>query len=136
MEKNIVNFIQKYYSIEINGNKQIFLRDIFEDDSETYSIEITDKVEFIWGRAKSVTGVDLQNKEYTYIQKIIKEVFRSKQSMDFYEFMLNEIREVERINQHKGLVIPLKEIKYEFPNLYGDNLGKIISENNKKNNAS
>ena len=112
MEKNIVNFIQKYYSIEINGNKQIFLRDIFEDDSETYSIEITDKVEFIWGRAKSVTGVDLQNKEYTYIQKIIKEVFRSKQSMDFYEFMLNEIREVERINQHKGLVIPLKEIKY------------------------
>lgn len=133
MERNIINFIQKYYSIEINGNKQIFLRDIFEDDSDTYPIKISDNVQFIWGRAKKVTGMDLLNKEFIHIQKIIREVFRSKQSIDFYEFMLCEIGEIEQKDKHKGLIIPLKDIKHEFPNLYGDNVNEIISENKKKN---
>ena len=62
-------------------------------------------------------------------QKIIREVFRSKQSIDFYNFMVNEIHEQE---EWEGLVIPLKDLKHEFPNLYGDNINGIILENIKK----
>ena len=74
MEKNIIDFIQRYYTFEISENKKIYLRDIFEDNSEEHIFDITSKVKFIWGRAKQVTGVDLRNKEYTHIQKIIREI--------------------------------------------------------------
>ena len=126
MEKNVINFIQRYYTFEINSSKEIFLRDVFEDNTETHTVDINSRVKFVWGRAKNVTGVDLRNKEFTHIQKIIREVFRSKQSIDFYNFMVNEIHEQE---EWGGIVIPLKDLQCEFPNLYGNNLGKIITEN-------
>lgn len=137
METNIVNFIKKYYTLEVNGDKEIFLRDIFEDNEEiSLSVDINSKVKFIWGRAKNITGVDLRNKEYTHIQKIIREIFRSKQSLDFYKFMINEIRDIEFGKGNKGLVIPLKDVQHEFPNLYGDNVIKIIAENKKNDGIS
>ena len=40
--------------------------------------------------------------------------------------MINEMYEHE---EWGGLVIPLKDLQCEFPNLYGDNLGKIMTEN-------
>jgi hypothetical protein len=43
--------------------------------------------------------------------------------------MVNEIHEQE---EWEGLVIPLKDLKHEFPNLYGDNINGIILENIKK----
>ena len=133
MEKNIIDYIQRYYTFEISENKKIYLRDIFEDNSEEHIFDITSKVKFIWGRAKQVTGVDLRNKEYTHIQKIIREIFRSNQSIDFYSFMVDEIRETETEKYSKGLAIPLKDLKHEFPFLYGDKVNNIISENTKKN---
>ena len=129
IEKNVINFIQRYYTFEIKGNKEIYLRDVFEDNVETHTVDINSRVKFVWGRAKNVTGVDLRNKEFTHIQKIIREVFRSKQSIDFYNFMVNEIHEQE---EWEGLVIPLNDLKHEFPNLYGDNINGIILENIKK----
>lgn len=129
MEKNVINFIQRYYTFEINSSKEIFLRDVFEDNIETHTVDINSRVKFVWGRAKSVTGVDLRNKEFTHIQKIIREVFRSKQSVDFYNFMVNEIHEQE---EGGGVIIPLKDLQYEFPNLYGNNVNNIILENTKK----
>ena len=40
MEKNVINFIQRYYTFEINGSKEIFLRDVFEDNTETHTVDI------------------------------------------------------------------------------------------------
>lgn len=129
MEKNIIDFIQRFYVIESNHKNELFIRDIFEDSTENYLIEITPKVKFIWGKAQNITGVNLWNKEYTYIQKIIREVFRSKQSISFYKFIIDE----SHYSNYKGVTIPLKMIKDEFPNLYGEKLEKIITENTKKN---
>ena len=47
--------------------------------------------------------------------------------------MVDEIRETETEKYSKGLAIPLKDLKHEFPFLYGDKVNNIISENTKKN---
>ena len=36
--------------------------------------------------------------------------------------MIDEIRETETEKYSKGLAIPLKDLKHEFPFLYGDKL--------------
>ena len=84
------------------------------------TIDITSKVSFQWGKAQVITGVNLYSKEYIHTQKIIKEVFRDKQSMNFYTFLINE---------SENITIPLKDIKFEFPKLYGEQVRRIISEN-------
>lgn len=120
MERQLIDFIQRYYVIEKRGN-DVFLRDIFESGQKDLDkIEITPKVLFFWGRAKNVTGVNLYSKDYTYIKKIIREVFREKNTIEFYEFLIKDFTDV---------IIPIREIKHEFPNLYGEQLQRIISEN-------
>jgi len=129
MEKNIIDFIQRFYVIERNYKNELYIRDIFEDSIQNYVIEITPKVKFIWGKAQNVTGVNLWNKEYSHIQKIIREVFRDKQSIGFYKFIIDEAHQED----YKNITIPLKMVKNEFPNLYGEELEKIITKNIKKN---
>ena len=125
METNIVEFIQKYYVIEKRVG-DIYLRDIFDaGNKESYVIDITPNVKFFWGRAKNVTGLNLYLKEYNHLPKIIREVFRSKKTVDFYSFIKEE---------EGDFVIPIKYIKDEFPNLYGERLQRIISENTAKDN--
>ena len=123
MEEKIIEFIQRYYIIEKRAN-DVYLRDIFDTgDKETYVIDITPNVKFFWGRASKVTGINLYSKEYNHLPKIIREVFRGKQTIDFYKFLKDE---------SKDLIITIKEIKEEFPNLYGEQLQRIISENTTK----
>jgi len=125
METNIIEFIQKYYVIEKRVG-DIYLRDIFDNgNKESYIIDITPKVKFFWGRAKNVTGLNLYLKEYKHLPKIIREVFRCKKTIDFYSFIKEE---------EGDFVIPIKYIKDEFPNLYGEQVQRIISENTTKNN--
>jgi len=124
METNIVEFIQKYYVIEKRVG-DIYLRDIFDTgNKESYIIDITPNVKFFWGRAKNVTGLNLYLKEYNHLPKIIREVFRSKKTVDFYSFIKEE---------EGDFVIPIKYIKEEFPNLYGEQVQRIISENTTDN---
>jgi hypothetical protein len=124
METNIVEFIQKYYVIEKRVG-DIYLRDIFDvGNEESYVIDITPNVKFFWGRAKNVTGLNLYLKEYNHLPKIIREVFRSKKTVDFYSFIKEE---------EGDFVIPIKYIKEEFPNLYGEQVQRIISENTTDN---
>ena len=124
METNIVEFIQKYYVIEKRVG-DIYLRDIFDAGTkESYVIDITPNVKFFWGRAKNVTGLNLYLKEYNHLPKIIREVFRSKKTVDFYSFIKEE---------EGDFVIPIKYIKEEFPNLYGEQVQRIISENTTDN---
>jgi|SRR6056300_49995 len=124
METNIVEFIQKYYVIEKRVG-DIYLRDIFDvGNKESYVIDITPNVKFFWGRAKNVTGLNLYLKEYNHLPKIIREVFRSKKTVDFYSFIKEE---------EGDFVIPIKYIKEEFPNLYGEQVQRIISENTTDN---
>jgi hypothetical protein len=124
METNIVEFIQKYYVIEKRVG-DIYLRDIFDvGNKESYVIDITPNVKFFWGRAKNVTGLNLYLKEYNHLPKIIREVFRSKKTVDFYSFIKEE---------EGDFVIPIKYIKDEFPNLYGEQVQRIISENTTNN---
>jgi len=124
METNIVEFIQKYYVIEKRVG-DIYLRDIFDvGNKESYVIDITPNVKFFWGRAKNVTGLNLYLKEYNHLPKIIREVFRSKKTVDFYSFIKEE---------EGDFVIPIKYIKDEFPNLYGEQVQRIISENTTDN---
>jgi hypothetical protein len=124
METNIVEFIQKYYVIEKRVG-DIYLRDIFDTgNKESYIIDITPNVKFFWGRAKNVTGLNLYLKEYNHLPKIIREVFRSKKTVDFYSFIKEE---------EGDFVIPIKYIKDEFPNLYGEQVQRIISENTTNN---
>ena len=40
--------------------------------------------------------------------------------MNFYTFLINE---------SENITIPLKDIKFEFPKLYGEQVRRIISEN-------
>jgi len=114
----MIEFIRKSYVITKNYDL-IIIRDIFER-SPVNTIDITSKVSFQWGKAQVITGVNLYSKEYVHTQKIIKEVFRDKQSMNFYKFLINE---------DENVTIPLKDIKFEFPTLYGDKVHRIISEN-------
>ena len=124
METNIVEFIQKYYVIEKRVG-DIYLRDIFDvGNEESYVIDITPNVKFFWGRAKNVTGLNLYLKEYNHLPKILREVFRSKKTVDFYSFIKEE---------EGDFVIPIKYIKEEFPNLYGEQVQRIISENTTDN---
>jgi hypothetical protein len=123
MEEKIIEFIQRYYVIEKRVG-DIYLRDMFDKgDKETYMFDITPDVKFFWGKAKKVTGVNLYSKEYNHIPKIIREVFRELRTIDFYKFLKNETDDI---------IIQIKEIKEEFPNLYGESLQRIISENTTK----
>lgn len=125
MENSIVEFIQKYYVIEKRVG-DIYLRDIFDNgNTECYIVDITPHVKFFWGRAKNVTGLNLYLKEYNHLPKIIREVFRDKKTIDFYKFIKEE---------EGNFVIPIKHVKDEFPNLYGERLQRIISENITKDN--
>tara|TARA_R110000803_G_scaffold45238_7_gene95349 strand:- start:6 stop:374 length:369 start_codon:yes stop_codon:yes gene_type:complete len=118
MEYNMIEFIRKSYVIT-KHNDLITIRDVFEQNPVN-TIDITSKVSFQWGKAQVITGVNLYSKEYIHTQKIIKEVFRDKQSMNFYTFLINE---------SENITIPLKDIKFEFPKLYGEQVRRIISEN-------
>lgn len=119
-------FIQQSYKVKCGAN-HVHLMDIFEGGKkQPMVIDITDKVKFIWGKAYDITSVNLYSKDLNHIPKIIREVFRDPKSLDFYRFLINE-----RVDIH----IPIKDIKYEFPSLYGDRLQDIISKNITKDNV-
>ena len=118
-------FIQQSYCLQSTGS-QIFLLDVFEKKkNEPTMIDITQKVKFIWGKAFDITAINLYKKDLNHVPTIIREVFRDERSLDFYKFLINE-REV--IN------IPLRDVKDEFPGLYGNRLQEIISKNTTKDN--
>jgi len=125
MEQALMLFIQQSYHLQSTGS-QIFLLDVFEKKkNEPTMIDITQKVKFIWGKAFDITAINLYKKDLSHIPTIIREVFRDERSLDFYKFLINE-REV--IN------IPLRDVKDEFPGLYGNRLQEIISKNTTKDN--
>jgi len=124
MESHVMDFISRYYVIEKRVN-DIYIRDIFEgSDLDTDMIDITPRVKFFWGRAKKITGINLYSKDYSHLLNIIRKVFRDIQTIDFYNFLTK--------NQKDDIILQLKDVKDEFPNLYGEQLQRIISENTTK----
>lgn len=118
-------FIQQSYHLQSTGG-QIFLLDVFENkNKEPIIVDITQKVKFIWGKAYDIIGLNLYEKDLNHITNIIREVFRDPRSLDFYKFLMDE---KEVVN------IPLKDVKEEFPSLYGSRLQEIITKNSIKDN--
>jgi hypothetical protein len=114
-----MSFIQNFYQIYSSGN-EIFIIDIFENKkSQPIIIEITTNVKFVWGKLYDITNINLYDKNFKHLPTIIREVFREERSLDFFKFL---------INQKQIITIPLRDIKEEFPNLYGEKLRTIISK--------
>lgn len=126
MEESVLKFIKEFYRIAYSKNGDIFIMDVFESQKVKGTIlDITPKVKFVWGQAFNITQINLYRKDNNNLPNIIREVFRDKRSMDFYKF-LTDNKEV--------LKIPLREVKEEFPSLYGQRLQEIISKNTTKDN--
>lgn len=120
-----MKFIKEFYHINCKGG-ELFLIDVFEPTKfKGTMLDITPKVKFVWGRAFDITQINLYRKENNQLPNIIREVFRDARSLDFYKFL----------TQNKELItIPLREVKEEFPSLYGERLQEIISKNTTKDN--
>lgn len=125
MEDAVMKFIKEFYHINCTGG-ELFLIDVFESNkSKGTLLDITPKVKFVWGKAFDITQINLYRKDNNFLPNIIREVFRDARSLDFYKF-LTDNREV--------ITIPLREVKDEFPSLYGNRLQEIISKNITKDN--
>lgn len=109
-------YVIEYYKDEMSLNPQprISIRHAFETKkSAVILVPITVgknvNVNFVWGKGFEVTTLDLYNKQWNELPGMIMKIFRDKQSMDFYDFL---------IDTDENFVIPLSMIKEEFPSLF------------------
>lgn len=117
----ILNYVRGCYVIEYYNDKmymtpepRIVIRHAFETKkSTTILIPITVgknvNVTFVWGKGFEVTTLDLYHKQWNELPGLIMKIFRDKQSMSFYDFL---------IENNEDVVIPLSMIKEEFPSLF------------------
>ncbi len=133
LEELVIDFIKRYYVVEY-GNRPtpyIVLRDTFEYEGvEGVHIDILTKnngsVFFLWRNGYHVTGIDLYHKNNEALPALIKKIFKQEKTLDFFKFLTNE---------NIKIIIPLHDIKEEFPGLYGPGYDKIISGHFTKTNG-
>lgn len=124
----IMEFIRRFYVISYsnfaNASTKILIKDMFESTSDDIKIlQITTNrnvdVNFLWGRIKRVTGIDLQHKDFYILHSVLFSIFRNKNSLDFYDFLINE---------KENITIPLNLLETDFPLLFGEENKKLIEK--------
>lgn len=124
----IMEFIRRFYVISYsnfaNASTKILIKDMFESTSDDIKIlQITTNknvdVNFLWGRIKRVTGIDLQHKDFYVLHSVLFSIFRNKNSLDFYDFLINE---------KENITIPLNLLETDFPLLFGEENKKLIEK--------
>lgn len=124
----IMEFIRRFYVISYsnfaNASTKILIKDMFESTSDDIKIlQITTNknvdVNFLWGRIKRVTGIDLQHKDFYILHSVLFSIFRNKNSLDFYDFLINE---------KENITIPLNLLESDFPLLFGEENKKLIEK--------
>jgi len=66
-------------------------------------------VDFIWGKSKKVTAIDLYRKDFNDMPGNVMKLFRHKRSLDFYGFLTES---------DEPVTIPLNMVTDEFPLLF------------------
>jgi hypothetical protein len=124
----VMEFIRRFYVISYsnfaNASTKILIKDMFESTSDDIKIlQITTNknvdVNFLWGRIKRVTGIDLQHKDFYILHSVLFSIFRNKNSLDFYDFLINE---------KENITIPLNLLESDFPLLFGEENKKLIEK--------
>jgi hypothetical protein len=124
----IMEFIRRFYVISYsnfaNASTKILIKDMFESTSDDIKIlQITTNknvdVNFLWGRIKRVNGIDLQHKDFYILHSVLFSIFRNKNSLDFYDFLINE---------KENITIPLNLLETDFPLLFGEENKKLIEK--------
>lgn len=116
----ILSYVRACYVIEYNSDKKAFnpqprisIRHAFETKKTVMLVPITVgknvNVNFVWGKGLEVTTLDLYQKQWNSLPGDIMKIFRDKQSMSFYDFL---------IDMGEDIIIPLSMIKEEFPSLF------------------
>jgi len=116
----ILSYVRACYVIEYNSDEKSFnpqprisIRHAFETKKTVMLIPITVgknvNVNFVWGKGFEVTTLDLYQKQWNSLPGDIMKIFRDKQSMSFYDFL---------IDMGEDIIIPLSMIKEEFPSLF------------------
>jgi hypothetical protein len=121
-----MEFIRRYYVISYSNvahsNTKILIKDTFESKSDDIKIiEITNNrnvsVELLWGKIKKITGVDLQHKDFYILHSLLLKIFKHKNSLNFYNFLIDE---------KQNITIPLNLLEDEFPLLFGEENKNLI----------
>lgn len=116
----ILSYVRACYVIEYNSDEKAFnpqprisIRHAFETKKTVMLVPITVgknvNVNFVWGKGLEVTTLDLYQKQWNSLPGDIMKIFRDKQSMSFYDFL---------IDMGEDIIIPLSMIKEEFPSLF------------------
>src|SRR6056300_270888 len=113
----LIEFIREMYVIQYSSrpNQRLVIKHIHENfkDKDITIVPITVgrnvNVDFIWGKSKKVTAIDLYRKDFNDMPGNVMKMFRHKRSLDFYDFL---------INADEPISIPLTMIPEEFPLLF------------------
>ena len=119
-----LDFIRKYYVIDCHSvpshskSVEIVIKDVGDafsgDKILLYNLNDKD-INFIWGNAKKITGVQLYDKRWANVLPTkIMQSFKHERTVDLFKTLLRE---------KIPCVIPLNEIPWEFPNLFYNNNG-------------
>lgn len=112
----LFDFIREMYVIQyVSQGQRMVIKHSFEStkDKDITIVPITVgkniNVNFLWGKSKKVTGLDLYRKDYNDMPGNVMKCFRHKRSLDFYDFL---------IENNLDVTIPLNMIPEEFPLLF------------------
>jgi hypothetical protein len=117
--ETILYFIRKYYVLDCHSKgTNIVIRDIGDNEMKGQIIPISliksKEITFLWGRGRSMTGIDLYHKKWAQeLPGQIMRAFRHERTQDFFSLLLNE---------KIPCIIPLSDIPLEFPNLFSNGL--------------
>jgi len=126
----ILHFIREYYVIDCHSlptnTKSVNL--VIRDWSDglgmqgqiiPLSVIRGKEITFIWGFGKRMTGIDLYHKKWAHeIPGVIMKTFRHERTQDFFNLLLNE---------KIPCIIPLSDVKLEFPNLFSNGLQEAVN---------
>jgi len=113
----LVDYIREMYEIQYSPfpNRRLVIKHCNENfkDKDITVVPITVgkevNVDFLWGKSKKVTAIDLYRKDFNDMAGNVMKMFRHKRSLDFYDFL---------INADEPISIPLTMVPEEFPLLF------------------